>query len=41
MREEIRNKNLEDLNVLKITLESQIEELEKHFESAHLLSSKY
>lgn len=35
-REEIRNKNLEDLNVLKITLESQIEELEKHFESAHL-----
>ena len=34
-REEIRNKNLEDLNVLKITLESQIEELETHFKTAH------
>jgi|TARA_B110000091_G_C13756765_1_gene450253 hypothetical protein len=36
LREEIRNKNLEDINVLRITLESQIEELEKHFEHAHL-----
>uniref|UniRef100_A0A7S2RYX4 Dynein regulatory complex subunit 2 n=1 Tax=Mucochytrium quahogii TaxID=96639 RepID=A0A7S2RYX4_9STRA len=35
-REEIRNKNLEDINVLRITLESTIEELERHFESAHL-----
>jgi hypothetical protein len=35
-REEIRNKNLEDINVLRITLESNIEELERHFESAHL-----
>jgi len=35
-REEIRNKNLEDINVLRITLESAIEELERHFESAHL-----
>lgn len=36
LREEIRNKNLEDINVLRITLESTIEELERHFESAHL-----
>jgi dynein regulatory complex subunit 2 len=36
LREEIRNKNLEDINVLRITLESQIEDLEKHFEHAHL-----
>jgi len=33
--EEIKNKNLEDLNVLKLTLETNIEELERHFESAH------
>ena len=36
LREEIHNKNLEDINVLRITLESQIEDLEKHFEHAHL-----
>ncbi len=36
LREEIRNKNLEDINVLRITLEAQIEDLEKHFEHAHL-----
>ena len=30
-REEIRNKSLEDINVLRITLESTIEELERHF----------
>lgn len=36
MREEIRNKNLEDINVLRITLDSTIEELEQHFETAHL-----
>ena len=32
-REEIRNKSLEDINVLRITLESTIEELERHFVS--------
>jgi dynein regulatory complex subunit 2 len=36
IREEIRNRNTEEINVLRITLESQIEELERHFESAHL-----
>jgi hypothetical protein len=36
LREEIRNKNLEDINVLRITLDSFIEELEQHFETAHL-----
>jgi hypothetical protein len=36
MREEIRGKNLEDINILRITLEGTIEELERHFESAHL-----
>jgi dynein regulatory complex subunit 2 len=36
LREEIRNKNLEDINVLRIQLESNIEELERHFEAAHL-----
>ncbi|GMF20315.1 unnamed protein product [Phytophthora lilii] len=36
LREEIRNKNLEDINVLRITLDSSIEELEQHFETAHL-----
>ena len=35
-REDIKNKNLEDINVLRITLEHQIEELEKHFENAHM-----
>jgi len=35
-REEIRNKNLEDVNILRITLESTIEELERCFETAHL-----
>lgn len=35
-REEIRNKNLEDINVLRITLDGLIEELEAHFETAHL-----
>jgi len=36
LREEIRNKNLEDINVLRITLDGLIEELEQHFETAHL-----
>merc|ERR550514_1386286 len=36
VREEIRNKNLEDINVLRITLEGTIEELERHFEEAHM-----
>lgn len=35
-REEIRNKNLEDINVLRITLENLIEDLEKSFEQAHM-----
>lgn len=34
-REEIRNKNLEDINVLKISLEAEIEEYEKQFDAAH------
>eukprot|EP00232_Nephroselmis_pyriformis_P026137 CAMPEP_0182864200 /NCGR_PEP_ID=MMETSP0034_2-20130328/7042_1 /TAXON_ID=156128 /ORGANISM="Nephroselmis pyriformis, Strain CCMP717" /LENGTH=528 /DNA_ID=CAMNT_0024996449 /DNA_START=166 /DNA_END=1749 /DNA_ORIENTATION=+ len=34
-REEIKNRNSEEYNVLKISLESTIEELERHFESAH------
>lgn len=36
LREEIRNRNLEDINMLRISLDAQIEELEQHFESAHL-----
>lgn len=35
-REEIRNHNVEDINMLRITLDSQIEELEQQFETAHL-----
>ena len=31
-REEIRNRNLEDINVLKISLETEIEEYEKQFD---------
>eukprot|EP01006_Ploeotia_vitrea_P049658 TRINITY_DN67365_c4_g1_i1.p1 TRINITY_DN67365_c4_g1~~TRINITY_DN67365_c4_g1_i1.p1 ORF type:complete len:589 (-),score=374.74 TRINITY_DN67365_c4_g1_i1:475-2016(-) len=34
-REEIRNKNLEDINVLRIILENRIEELERQFDLAH------
>jgi len=34
-REEIRNRNLEEINVLRITLDTQIEDLEQHFETAH------
>lgn len=34
-REEIRNKNLELINELRINLENKIEELEKHFDDAH------
>mmetsp|Transcript_36300 Transcript_36300/g.43865 ORF Transcript_36300/g.43865 Transcript_36300/m.43865 type:complete len:516 (-) Transcript_36300:287-1834(-) len=34
-REEIKNRNSEEYNVLKISLESTIEELERHFEQAH------
>lgn len=34
-REEIKNKNSEDYNVMKITLESNINELEKKFEVRH------
>ena len=36
LREEIRNRNLEDINMLRISLDAHIEELEQHFESAHL-----
>lgn len=36
MREEIRNRNLEDINMLRISLDAQIEELEAQFETAHL-----
>jgi hypothetical protein len=32
--EEIKNKNMEDLNVLRMILETQIEELEEHFQNA-------
>jgi len=32
--EEIKTKNMEDLNVLKMVLEQQIEELEQHFQNA-------
>ncbi|GMH95402.1 hypothetical protein TrVE_jg2490 [Triparma verrucosa] len=35
LREEIRNKNLEEINVLRITLDTQIEDLEQMFETAH------
>ena len=35
LREEIKNKNQEDYNVLRFTLEGLIEELERHFDSAH------
>jgi len=34
-REEIRNKNLEDFNVLKITLEGKLEKKEKEFDEEH------
>ena len=34
-REEIKNKNSEEYNVLKIQLEGTIEELERHFDQAH------
>jgi dynein regulatory complex subunit 2 len=34
-REEVKNKNSEDLNVMKITLSGNIEELEKKFEISH------
>lgn len=34
-REEIRNKNLEGINELRISLENKIEELEKQFDDAH------
>merc|ERR1719421_630000 len=36
MRDDIRNKNLEEINMLRINLDSAIEELEGHFEQAHL-----
>lgn len=36
IREEARNKNLEEINMLRISLDAQIEDLEQHFESAHL-----
>lgn len=36
MQQEIRTKSLDAINVLRITLDSQIEDLEQHFETAHL-----
>ena len=36
LREEIRNRALEEINMLRILLDGQIEELEHYFESAHL-----
>jgi len=36
LREEIRNRSLEEINMLRISLDAQIEELENHFETAHL-----
>jgi pterin-4a-carbinolamine dehydratase len=36
VREEVRNRNLEEINMLRISLDAQIEELEQHFETAHL-----
>lgn len=36
IREEARNKNLEEINMLRISLDAQIEDLEQHFETAHL-----
>ena len=36
IREEIKNRNLEEINMLRIGLDSQIEDLEQHFETAHL-----
>jgi dynein regulatory complex subunit 2 len=35
LREEIRNRNLEDINMLRISLDAQIEDLEQQFEGAH------
>lgn len=35
-REEVRNKHIEEINVLSATLDQHIDELERHFESAHL-----
>jgi len=37
LREEIRNKDHEDFNMLRISLDQQIEELEQQFENAHLI----
>lgn len=31
-----RCQNLEEINVLRITLDTQIEDLEQHFETAHI-----
>lgn len=36
LREEIRNRNLEDINMLRIHLDTQIEQKETEFDSAHL-----
>ncbi len=35
-REEIRNKNLEDINMLRISLENKIEDLEKQFDEVKI-----
>lgn len=35
LKEEIKNKNLEENQMLRVTLDNVIDELEKHFEGAH------
>lgn len=35
-REEVRNRSIEEVNVLSAMLDNHIEELERHFESAHM-----
>lgn len=36
LREEARNRNLEEINMLRISLDTQIEDLESNFESEHI-----
>lgn len=36
IRDEIRNRNLEDINMLRIALDAQIEDLENQFDQAHM-----
>ena len=36
MREEVRNRSIEEVNILSAMLDNHIEERERHFESAHM-----